>query len=49
MVNAETRDPVWEGKAPDNQTGFRVLEVTPVFIETMGIGIADGRSFSADR
>ena len=49
MVNAETRDPVWEGKAPDNQTGFRVLEVTPGFIETMGIGIADGRSFSADR
>lgn len=49
MVNAETRDPVWEGKAPDNQTGFRVLEVTPGFIETMGIEIADGRSFSADR
>ncbi|MCB0566713.1 MAG: ABC transporter permease [Phaeodactylibacter sp.] len=49
MVNAETRDPVWEGKAPDNQTGFRVLEVTPGFVETMGIEIADGRSFSPDR
>ncbi|MCB0588600.1 MAG: ABC transporter permease [Phaeodactylibacter sp.] len=49
MINSETRDPVWAGKAPDNQTGFRVMEVTNGFLETMGIEIAAGRDFSPDR
>ncbi|MCB0588162.1 MAG: FtsX-like permease family protein, partial [Phaeodactylibacter sp.] len=49
MVNSETRDPVWEGKAVDNQTGFRVMEVTGGFIETMGIELVAGRDFSPDR
>ncbi len=48
-IYSETRDPVWEGKPANSQTGFRVMEVTPGFIETMGIQIADGRGFAPGR
>ncbi|MCO6490830.1 MAG: ABC transporter permease [Phaeodactylibacter sp.] len=49
MISSETRDPVWAGKPADSQVGFRVMEVTPGFIEAMGINLLAGRDFSPDR
>lgn len=49
MVYSETRDPQWDGKPADSQTGFRVLEVMPGFVETMGIEMLAGRDFDPAR
>ena len=49
MVNSETRDPEWDGKPANSQVGFRVLEVTPGFVETMGIKMLAGRDFDPAR
>lgn len=49
MISSETRDPSWDGKPADSQIGFRVMEVTPGFVETMGIEMLAGRDFSPDR
>lgn len=41
-----TTDVKWPGKAPDNQTEFTDIAAGYDFIETLGIGIKEGRSYS---
>lgn len=41
-----TSDIHWEGKTPDNKTDFSNLEVGHDLIETMGMQLAEGHSFS---
>ncbi|MGD0338890.1 MAG: ABC transporter permease [Bacteroidota bacterium] len=38
----------WEGKSPDDQTSFANLNVGYDFIETLGIEMKEGRTFSRD-
>jgi putative ABC transport system permease protein len=38
----------WEGKSPDNHTSFANLNVGYDFIETLGIELKEGRTFSRD-
>jgi putative ABC transport system permease protein len=41
-----TSDIQWEGKTPDNKTDFSNLEVGHDLIETMGMQLAEGHSFT---
>ena len=38
----------WEGRDPDNTTGFQVAAVNYDFLETLGFELVEGRSFSRD-
>ena len=45
-VGSSTTDPTWEGKAPDDNTLFYVISADYDFLETMGMEVAEGRTFS---
>jgi ABC-type antimicrobial peptide transport system permease subunit len=38
----------WEGKNPDDKTSFKYIHVNYDFVETMGIEMKEGRSFSRE-
>lgn len=41
-------DPVWEGKDPDSKIAFPFIDCGFDFVETLGIKMKEGRSFSAE-
>lgn len=43
-----TTDVIWEGKDPDNAVAFTDLAVGYDFIETIGIEMKEGHTFSRD-
>ena len=45
-VGSSTTDPTWEGKDPDDNSLFHIINANYDFIELMGMDIIDGRSFS---
>ncbi|OKL42099.1 ABC transporter permease [Pontibacter flavimaris] len=48
MVGNSTGDVHWEGKDPDADILFSMLKIDYDFLETMGVQVKEGRSFSKD-